>query len=105
MRQKAFSFWNCSDLERETSSLKECNSTSARKTLTASATNSTTTSGVTKPPLAKGIRRMSYKLMVKTRGRWECVGFDHATVEEARGFAFRVCLKCDFLIIRVCVSF
>jgi hypothetical protein len=42
---------------------------------------------------------MTYKLMVKRRGRWERVGFDHCTVEEARTAAFRLWREYVFLIV------
>lgn len=41
----------------------------------------------------------SYKLLVKSRGRWERVGLDHPTVEEARAAAFHLWQGYVFLIL------
>jgi hypothetical protein len=40
-----------------------------------------------------------YKLMVKRRGRWERVGFDHTSVADARLAAFHLWREYIFIVV------
>lgn len=51
------------------------------------------------PQLTEQQGTVMYKLMVKRLGRWEQVGFDHATVAGARSEAFLVWREYVFIVI------